>query len=513
MLRRGGAIASIDLLTGELLARRPVCAAPRGIAYDEGADLLHVACASGELVSLPPIGGDIVRQINLEVDLRDVVVVADGLVVSRFKSAELIRVDREGNIIARIEPTGIERGPQDLSTVTDLLEPAVAWRTVSAPTGVVFMLHQYGLARAIDLGSDNSVTAPATPYAAQAGSRCGGIVEQTLSTLLLGGELEMGMPIPVLALSVDAAVSSDGAWLVVAHPGTAGDKVTIYHSDALPTLGRSPVPCAANAGRVIVQGQAVAVAIHPDRTPAAITESDWLIVQTRNPARLGFYSGFATARVTVDLQSPVASDAGHDLFHLDTGGGIACAQCHPEGGEDGRVWSFNPLGDRRTQAAHIGLGGTEPFHWEGNLAGIEELVAEVLVRRMGASPPSAPDLEALKHWLFSLSPPAPIVDPVAPSALRGRALFESMEVGCTECHEGGAVASSENFDVGVDSPREFQVPSLRGVGYRAPFLHNGCAQTLRERFESPCGGGDRHGRTSQLSASQIDDLIAYLQSL
>jgi cytochrome c peroxidase len=60
----------------------------------------------------------------------------------------------------------------------------------------------------------------------------------------------------------------------------------------------------------------------------------------------------------------------------------------------------------------------------------------------------------------------------------------------------------------------FQVPSLRGVGWRAPYMHNGCATTLSGRFTNKsCGGGDSHGMTSQLTPAQIDDLVAFLESL
>ena len=59
----------------------------------------------------------------------------------------------------------------------------------------------------------------------------------------------------------------------------------------------------------------------------------------------------------------------------------------------------------------------------------------------------------------------------------------------------------------------FEVPSLRGVGLRLPLLHNGCADTLEKRFDPDCGGGDQHGSTSQLGASEIADLVAYLGSL
>jgi hypothetical protein len=44
-------------------------------------------------------------------------------------------------------------------------------------------------------------------------------------------------------------------------------------------------------------------------------------------------------------------------------------------------------------------------------------------------------------------------------------------------------------------------------------MHNGCAETLNERFSSECGGGAQHGVTSHLSDGQKADLVAYLESL
>jgi hypothetical protein len=52
------------------------------------------------------------------------------------------------------------------------------------------------------------------------------------------------------------------------------------------------------------------------------------------------------------------------------------------------------------------------------------------------------------------------------------------------------------------------------VSWRAPFMHDGCATTLADRFSSStCGGGDKHGATSTLTPTQIADLTAYLQTL
>jgi hypothetical protein len=59
---------------------------------------------------------------------------------------------------------------------------------------------------------------------------------------------------------------------------------------------------------------------------------------------------------------------------------------------------------------------------------------------------------------------------------------------------------------------KLQVPSLVAVGYRAPFMHNGCAATLADRFNPACGG-NAHGNTAGLSDAQRNDLVAYLESL
>src|SRR5262249_43593816 len=109
-LRRGGAVATIDLATNTVTARRAVCGAPRGMAYDAARDQIHVACAGGDLVSLPAAGGDAVRRVNLDVDLRDVIVRPDGsLFVSRFKSGDLLAVDLTGSVTFRTKLRAVER--------------------------------------------------------------------------------------------------------------------------------------------------------------------------------------------------------------------------------------------------------------------------------------------------------------------------------------------------------------------------------------------------------------------
>jgi hypothetical protein len=47
-------------------------------------------------------------------------------------------------------------------------------------------------------------------------------------------------------------------------------------------------------------------------------------------------------------------------------------------------------------------------------------------------------------------------------------------------------------------------------------MHDGCAKTLKDRFDKSkdaCTGGVKHGDTSALSDGDIDDLVGYLETL
>jgi DNA-binding beta-propeller fold protein YncE len=553
-LRRGGAVATIDLTTNTLTARRAVCGAPRGIAYDAARDQIHVACAGGDLVSLPAAGGDAVRRVNLDVDLRDVIVRPDGrLFVSRFKSGDLLAVDSTGSVASRTKLRAVERASDSdsfgaTSNGPDPLEPAVAWRTVGSPTtGGIFMLHQYGLASAIKIQppTEQPVNPNAQPvgppnsgsesYGTPPSSTCGGLINASVTTISADGTIvTMGHPLMAPVLTVDSAISPLGDWVLLAHAGltdpnapanfdgfqfqgvgrAGAGAVSLIRTDSVGALGGGALSCS-QLSPLPMSGQVTAVAFNPVLSAPLPNSTAWFVVQTREPARLilSVDAGAASVR-TVELGGPSVLDTGHELFHRDAGGGIACASCHAEGGEDGRVWRFDPIGERRTQALHVGLKGTEPFHWDGDMTNFGMLVEEVMVRRMGGPEENDPRKDALKNWLFSLKPPASIVAPDDPAAVHGKALFESAAVGCSGCHTGATLTSNQNVYVGTTDPGHLlQVPSLHGVGFRGPFIHNGCAVTLRDRFDPGCGGGDEHGRTSGLADADLSDLIAYLDSL
>jgi mono/diheme cytochrome c family protein len=167
----------------------------------------------------------------------------------------------------------------------------------------------------------------------------------------------------------------------------------------------------------------------------------------------------------------------------------------------------------RTQALNIGIAGTEPFHWDGTLRNLGAIMSEVFVGRMGGVHESDQRLKGLEDWVFSMKPPASLRSADEAAVQRGKAIFESPEAACASCHWGSNLTNNRSRDVGTSSGRSLQVPSLVGIGYRAPFMHNGCAPSLAARFDPACGGGEEHGRTAHLAPEQITDLVAYLESL
>jgi mono/diheme cytochrome c family protein len=178
---------------------------------------------------------------------------------------------------------------------------------------------------------------------------------------------------------------------------------------------------------------------------------------------------------------------------------------------DGHVWNFLDFGQRVTQPLEGQVSQRAPFHWSGDLVDWSSLVGEVMMKRMSLPViPSPEQSSALLGWLDTIPNRLPPDDLDAASVERGRAIFQDANVGCTSCHSGAMYTDNKLHSVGTGAP--FIAPSLIGVGSRAPLMHNGCAATLRDRF-SACGGGDQHGKTSQLSAEQIDDLVTFLRSL
>jgi hypothetical protein len=485
VLRGAGAVATIDPTTKPLeVTRRTVCAEPRGIAFDAMGDRLLVVCADGALLSLPPSSGEPQLVKQLDDDLRDVALWNGEIVVTRFRSAKLITIYPDMT-------TDTQSLPDQMSVAGDTMVASVAWRAVPSSQGLI-IVHQGASRETISLSRNDAGLETADAGSggpAYGGAGCAGNVVQSFVTRVDPNGFVTTLPVPG-TLPVDVAVdSSTGALMTV----SAGDHTITF-------TGFSTTFVDAGCGGVgtpidVPAGQPIAVAI----------ANGQYVVQLREPPGL-MINGEFVERFPI----PWVGNSGQRLFHAAAPARIACASCHPEGRDDGHVWSFSPGGLRRTQSLAGGVLETAPFHWDGAFSDFQALVTDVLVGRMGAASPSNDERTDLQQWVESIPRPSvrPPADPAAAS--RGQALFEDLNVGCTQCHVGPHMTNNLNENVGTGA--SFQVPALLGVAARAPYMHDGCALSLADRF-GPCGGGDAHGRTSQLSQQNVSDLVAFLTSL
>jgi len=577
VLRGAGAIATVDPEGARLTMRRTACATPRGIAYDATKDRLYLACASGELQVFTPTGSTPSSSWSLPQDLRDVVVDGDSLLVTRFRSAEVLTVNPSTGAVTDTTRPPTFANPNVHQGVS--YEPGVAWRAVPAPDGGLVMVHQRGMYG----------TVQTSPGGYGGLSPCDAIVHTAVGRMRRGAKMAAGPALPGFVLPVDVALSPDGTQVAMisagnghAQPGGARRLFTASLDDVSaewaqgcdtddhhgptpsPTCGfgsgsagftgtggnsgtggtASGAGSGGAAGTGGVEGNFLdngtggaigsggffgtggAPGIDVERcTPevyqlgepvaVAYASADRLLVQFREPAQLavvsGLQSGFSSG-LTIVLSSESRADTGHTLFHANSGGGLACASCHPEGHDDGRVWAFDGEGSRRTQDPSGGLLSTAPFHWNGDMKDFATLAKSVFVERMSGPALSSEQTRAMQNWVDKLPELPPLRAASDAAVVHGKSIFESPATMCTSCHGGDQFTNNTSVSVGTGAM--FQVPGLHGVGWRAPYMHDGCAQTLADRFtDASCGGGDQHGVTSQLSDADRSDLIAYLQSL
>lgn len=513
VLRGSDAVATIDRVTGTVQRRTPVCSAPRGITYDQARGEVLVACMSGQLTRLDPSGErpPVTVMADPQRDLRDVLVVGGQTYVSRFRSAQVVRLDEGLSPALRLTP--LARKLTDAASTGGVFSPAVAWRTLALPDKRLLVLHQMGSDDSLPV--DTGRTAPGTPpvrggYGSPrpADPCASSVVRPFLSILNLARGTVKSTPIARSALVVDMALAPGGleVALVAAGNSTAGNQADALLRVTLALLDQASEVSLQLKTAPLLVGAACAA---PSRSGNEVGDSVSVaygasgpVVLKRDPVALKFADG-----QVLELAKGLSHE-GHSGFHKATPLHIACASCHPEARDDGRVWSFTGLPTVRTPSSRGGLLATAPFHWTGDMPTFKELAHQVLAGRMGGDDAHADEIGLWMDKQPAQRLPSLAMDPAAVE--RGKRLFADEEVGCQGCHSGAQFTNSKSEDVGTGGP--FQVPQLTGLSSRAPYMHDGCAATLRDRFSPTCGG-ERHGKTAQLSAAQLDDLLSYLETL
>lgn len=540
---------------GEIAARHRVCAAPRGVAVDRAHNELVVACAEGQLIrhTADAANYTTLRSIATDTDVRDVVVQAERTYVSRLRSAQVLEFNGDTLTKRHVLPT-VVLTTNGIATEREgsRFAPSVAWKMIESPeaNGVV-VLHQRALldeVGAVDPGSsDDTAQSSGSSYGGSSPEfGCSSIVQPAVSEVRTDGSVVTSDSISGVVLAVDLVVTRDDfnrgfrnvslasagqrdveapQSTIVRAPGSNGHEAQSRPTLALPVEGGSGV----FEGGVVLHGADEALpngdiqvgctvlsgTFEPEMHDGVITgiarnSVGSVAFVSREPAVLAVSFNGSGQKAT-RLAEDSVRDTGHDLFHRDSGGGIACASCHPEATDDGHVWNFDGIGIRKTQFLGVPLAETAPFHWDGSLPNLGSLMDEVFVARMGGVFQSEARLGGLNTWMGTITPVGKRLGDAEAEA-RGKVLFESKETQCSTCHSGPAFTDNQSYIVGTSSEK-LQVPSLVGLTLHPPYMHNGCAQTIKERFSPACGGGDAHGMVSHLNDAQLDDLVAYLASL
>ncbi len=477
ILRGAGALLGIDLTDDRVVSVDPVCSTPRGVAAS--ADAVTLACASGEVWRFDSRSRE-AEVVRSEPDLRDVFFDAQGqLRLTRMRSAEVLTLGTNGSLVDRVWP---ERRILDgESWVAN-----TAWRTTPSGDGGWLMLHQMSTTQQIDVTRRHAYERPTVD--------CPAVVLSTVTAFAAdGGQRWSGML--DVGLAVDVALDRNSGRVAVANAGSCGahcPQVAIVELSEFSSESQShcQVPTPVQPGDA--SAQMVAVAFAPDGA---------LLVQQRDPAVLFVIAGDATR--IIELSDASVEDTGHRTFHEVAPTGVSCASCHPEGGDDGLVWWLEDF--RHTPALDIGLAGTAPFHWVGDLDSFSSLVREVQEHRMGAAEQTPEQIAATERWMNSLGPVT--ARPVDDVTRAGEALWRSY--GCASCHAGAATTS--NTTVAIDTTAiPLQVPSLRGVSVHPPWFHDGRAHTLADAVREMVV---RTVPGSAPTPAEIAALVAYLETL
>jgi hypothetical protein len=194
---------------------------------------------------------------------------------------------------------------------------------------------------------------------------------------------------------------------------------------------------------------------------------------------------------------------------LSVGGFMACASCHPEGRTDGLSWRIEGHNLQTPLLAGRVL-GTHPFKWDGKDKDLSTSLTNT-IGRLGGAGLTVQEIQQLEAFLQSLPQPQPPTVDDRDAIARGQQLFDSGETGCRACHDGPQLADGVQHDLATNIGN-VDTPSLIGLAHSAPYYHDGSARTLRALLTDK-GSIHDMGETAHLSAPQLEDLIAYLESL
>lgn len=286
----------------------------------------------------------------------------------------------------------------------------------------------------------------------------------------------------------------------------------------------SAEPSAVEKARWNVAAGPTGIAIEPDKRRAIVFSQFERVLEIVNLEQVDELT--ASTRTEPDrielpalkTAAPLSRVLGRQIFHATgdarvSSTGMACATCHPDGRDDGLVWS-SPDGPRRTPQLLGDLEARAPYGWDGESKDLSSFMSREFRRLHGQGLRNV-QLDALMNYVASLTPPSTRPSRAdAALVAKGKALFDSPKTGCATCHVGGG-SDKKTHDVGsrasTDRRRAFETPSLIDVSRRAPYFHDGRFESLEALLQDP--HGEDSSAPKPLEKAEITALEAYLKTL
>ena len=196
---------------------------------------------------------------------------------------------------------------------------------------------------------------------------------------------------------------------------------------------------------------------------------------------------------------------------------MSCHSCHTEGHTNGLLndnFSDQSFGAPKRVLSLLGRHDTAPFAWNGSSESLSVQIKNSIEQTMQSDrKPMEDEIAAIAAYLKTLDAPPSIDvarDTVNLDAIaRGRKVFLSNN--CNSCHQELNYTSPDTYQVGLEDQlgnKEFNPPTLIGVGQRYNLFHDNRASGLNEVFSKY-----KHQIKGDLSDEQLDDLILFLRSL
>jgi len=229
-----------------------------------------------------------------------------------------------------------------------------------------------------------------------------------------------------------------------------------------------------------------------------------------------------TSSFRLGPQTPMTAEQRGEMLFNDADlcfqGWQSCTSCHPSDARaDALNWDLlnDGMGNPKNTKSLLLSHRTPPSMITG-VRENAELAVRAGIRHIQFAVRPEQEAAAIDEYLKSLKPvPSPhlVEGKLSESAQRGRKVFR--KAGCLSCHTPPLLTNLQKYDVGtgqgMEKDRLFDTPSLVEIWRTAPYLYDGRAATIKDVLTTH-NPNDTHGRTSNLSESEIEDLAEFVLS-